>query len=49
MKGVDTIARMRREFYVRGRSIKQICRELQVSRNTVGKILRSAALPHSST
>ena len=41
MKGVDTIARVRREFYVRGRSIKEICRELHVSRNTVRKILRS--------
>ena len=41
MKAVDTIARVRREFYVRGRSIKEICRELQVSRNTVRKVLRS--------
>ena len=40
---VDTIARVRREFYVRGRSIKEICRELDVSRNTVRKILRSGA------
>jgi len=43
MKGVDTIARVRREFYVRGRSIKEICRELHVSRNTVRRILRSGA------
>src|SRR6478609_4749398 len=43
MKGVDTIARVRREFYVRGRSIKEICRELDVSRNTVRKLLRSGA------
>src|SRR5690606_617458 len=43
MKGVDTIARVRREFYVRGRSIKEIARELHVSRNTVRKILRSGA------
>ena len=41
MKGVDTIARVRREFFVRGRSIKEICRELHISRNTVRKILRS--------
>ena len=41
MKGVDTIARVRREFFVRGRTIKEICRELHVSRNTVRKILRS--------
>lgn len=38
---MDTIARVRREFYVRGRSIKEICREFHVSRNTVRKILRS--------
>jgi transposase len=43
MKGLDTIARVRREFYVRGRSIKEIARELHVSRNTVRKILRSGA------
>lgn len=40
MKGVDTIARVRRELYMRGRSIKEIYRELHVSRNTVRKILR---------
>src|SRR3954469_14111761 len=41
MKGVDTIALIRREFFVRGRSIKEIVRDLHVSRNTVRKILRS--------
>ncbi len=41
MKGVDTIARIRREFFIRGRSIKEICRELHVSRNTVRKVIRS--------
>jgi transposase len=41
MKGVDTIARVRREFFVRGRSIKEICRDLHVSRDTVRKIIRS--------
>ena len=41
MKGVDTIARIRREFFVRGKSIKQIVRELHVSRNTVRKVVRS--------
>lgn len=41
MKGVDTIARVRREFFVRGRPIKEIARELHISRNTVRKILRS--------
>ncbi len=41
MKGVDTIARIRREFFVRGRSIKEIVRDLHVSRNTVRKVVRS--------
>ena len=41
MKGVDTIARVRREHLVRGRSIREIARELHISRNTVRKILRS--------
>ena len=35
MKCVDTIARIRREFFVRGRTIKEIVRDLHVSRNTV--------------
>jgi transposase len=43
MKGVDTIARIRREFFARGRTIKEIVRELHVSRNTVRKVLRSGA------
>ena len=41
MKGVDTIARVRREYLVRGRSIREIARELHLSRNTVRKIVRS--------
>jgi len=41
MKGVDTISRIRREYFVRGRSIKEIVRDLHVSRNTVRKVLRS--------
>jgi transposase len=43
MKGVDTIARIRREFFVQGKTIKEIVRELHVSRNTVRKVLRSGA------
>ena len=43
MKGVDTIARIRREFFVRGKTIKEIVRELHVSLNTVRKVLRSGA------
>ena len=41
MKGVDTIARVRREHFVRGRSIKEISRDLNLSRNKVRKILRN--------
>jgi transposase len=40
---VETIARIRREFFVKGKSIKQIVRDLKVSRNTVRKVLRSGA------
>jgi transposase len=47
MKSVDTIARIRREFFVRGKSIKQIVRELHVSRHTVRKVLRSGATAFS--
>ena len=43
MTGVDTIARIRREHFVRGKTIKEIVRELHVSRNTVRKALRSGA------
>jgi transposase len=38
---VETIARIRREFFVRGKTIKEIVRDLGVSRNTVRKVLRS--------
>lgn len=41
MKSVDTIARVRRAFYVQGWSLKRISRELHVSRNTVRRILQS--------
>jgi transposase len=47
MKGVDTIGRVRREFFGRGRTIKEIVRDLHVSRNTVRKILRSGATAFS--
>jgi hypothetical protein len=43
MKSVDTIARVRREHFIRHRSIREISRDLNVSRNTVRKILRSGA------
>ena len=40
---MDAIARIRREHFVRGKTIKEIVRELHVSRNTVRKVLRSGA------
>ncbi len=40
---VETIGRIRREHFVKGKSIKAIVRELKVSRNTVRKVLRSGA------
>jgi transposase len=38
---VETVGRIRREHFVRGKSIKEIARDLRMSRNTVRKILRS--------
>ena len=38
---VETIGRIRREHLVKGKSIKEIARELNISRNTVRKVLRS--------
>ena len=38
---VETIGRIRREHLVKGKSIKEIARDLTISRNTVRKILRS--------
>jgi len=38
---VETKAKVRRDFYVHGKSIKQIVRDRQLSRNTVRMILRS--------
>jgi transposase len=38
---VETIGRIRREHFVLGKSIKQIARDLRLSRNTVRKVLRS--------
>src|SRR5260221_13917115 len=40
---VETIGRIRRGHFGRGKSIKEIVRELKVSRNTVRKVLRSGA------
>jgi AraC-like DNA-binding protein len=38
---VETIGRIRREHLVKGKSIRQIARDLRLSRNTVRRILRS--------
>ena len=41
MLTVDTIGRIRREHFRNGKTIKEIARDLRVSRNTVRKVLRS--------
>jgi transposase len=38
---VETVGRIRREHFVQGKSIKEIARDLRMSRDTVRKILRS--------
>ena len=40
---VETVARIRRAYFVQGKAIKAICRELKVSRKVVRKVLRSEA------
>jgi transposase len=40
---VETIAKIRRAFFVHNKPIKAICRELRVSRKVVRKVLRSDA------
>jgi transposase len=40
---VETVARIRREHFVKGKTIKEIVRDLKVSRNTVRKVLRGGA------
>jgi hypothetical protein len=37
----ETIGRIRREHFVKGKMIKEIVRDLRISRNTVRKVLRS--------
>ena len=41
---VETVARIRREHFVKGKTIKEIARDLKVSRNTVRKVLRSGLI-----
>jgi DNA-binding CsgD family transcriptional regulator len=43
MLTVETIGRTRREHYIKRKTIKEIARDLKVSRNTVRKVLRSGA------
>jgi predicted transcriptional regulator len=38
---VETVGRIRREHVVKGKTIKEIARDLGVSRNTVRRVLRS--------
>jgi transposase len=40
---VETIAKVRRAYFVQGKSIKAICRELGLSRKVVRKVIRSQA------
>lgn len=40
---VETIAKIRRAYFSAGKSIKEICRELRVSRKVVRKVIRSDA------
>ena len=40
---VETIAKIRRAYFVQSKSIKAICRELRVSRKVVRKVIRSEA------
>ena len=44
---VETIAKIRRAYFVQGKSIKGICREFRVSRNTVRKVIRTGATEFS--
>ena len=37
---VETIAKIRRAHFIEGKSTKQICRDLRLSRNTVRKVTR---------
>ena len=38
---VETVAKIRREHFGRGKGVKTIARELRLSRNTIRKVLRS--------
>ena len=40
---VETIAKIRRAFFIQGKAIKAICRDLGVSRKVVRKVIRSGS------
>lgn len=40
---VETIGKIRRLYFGQGKAIKEICRELKVSRKVVRKVIRSGA------
>jgi hypothetical protein len=40
---VETVAKIRRAYFVQKKPIKEICRELRISRKVVRKVLRSEA------
>ena len=40
---VETVAKIRRAYFVQGKAIKAICREMHVSRKVVRKVLGSEA------
>ena len=44
MLTVETIGRIRREYFLKGKTIRQVARDLRVSRNTVRKVLRSGEM-----
>ena len=43
---VETIAKIRRYHFVEGRTIRQIARDLNLSRNTVRKVIRRNETEH---
>ena len=40
---VETIAKIRRAYFSQGKAIKEICRELRISRKVVRKVIRTGA------
>jgi Mor family transcriptional regulator len=38
---VETVAQVRRAHFIQGKAIKEICREFQLSRKVVRKVIRS--------